>query len=299
MNKSILFYICSIFILPVLNIGFVKAQGATGFANGITIATKTEITPINPQNSLRKNKFYEKASDKENIIYRIIANEKTKTYFGYDLEVKETNEKGKYKVFIKPLSSENLKSAAEKDGFKPQTSPKYPDAVEINEGDLITLDVMENPQTKEKVTDYIKVFYKPADFTDFFAERTPIRDFTIDDIDLKIIKFEVFADNQSILKVGGGASGPNIFFNLKGKGRFIFSLFPRPGYDFQKIGEIENNKILFKYNGVDYKIVSSEPIVGAGGHWNLWVLPDPNYKSMYEREYTVGAASKPEYLFLK
>ncbi|MGI9036084.1 MAG: hypothetical protein ACR2GD_08605, partial [Pyrinomonadaceae bacterium] len=226
-----------------------------------------------------------------NIIYRILKDDKNKIYFGYDLEVKEASEKGKYTVFIKPLSSESAKKSAGVEGYKSNTLPKYPDAFEVNEGDTIALDVMENPNTKEKVVDYIKVFYKPAMMTDFFAGKMPIRDFTMNDVELKLTKFEFFADTQSILKSGSSASGTNLTLYLKGKGQFIFSLFPREGYDFQKIGAIEGNKILFKYNGVNYKIVSGEPIGGSGGHWNLWVLHNSNFKPEFspDEPYEVGA----------
>lgn len=293
MKNQTLFRVFLICVLLLTGIGFAQAQGsARGLANGITIATKTEVTPDNPANALFSSS--DAASTSGNTIYRVIKNEKDKTYFGYDLEVKEASEKGKYTVSIKPLSS--AKSVGIK-GFTAKTLPKYPDAIEVNEGDTIALDVMENPQTGEKVVDYIKIFYKPAPLTDYFAERTPIRDFTIDDVELKLLKFEVFADNQSILKVGGGARGANLTLYLKGRGRFIFSLFPRDGYDFQKIGAIEGNKILFKYNGVNYKIVSGEPFIGNGGHWNLWVLRDSNFKPSFtpDEPYEVGAMDKVDF----
>ena len=293
MDKQMLFRTMLFCILLMLCIGGVWAQsGATRFANGITVATKTEITPENPQKSQFIN--YSTPSAAGNIIYRIIRNDKNKTYIGYDLEAKEAGEKGKYIVSFKPLSSESAKKSAEVEGYTAKTLPKYPDSIEVKEGDTIALDVMENPQTKEKVVDYIKIFYKPATMNDLFVEREAIRDFTIDDVQLKLNEFEVFADNQSILKVGGGATGANLTLYLKDKGQFIFSLFPRAGYELQKIGAIEGNKILLKYGGVDYKIVSSSSIVVNGGHWNLWVLHNPNFKPTFapDEPYEVGAMEK-------
>ncbi|MGI8554752.1 MAG: hypothetical protein ACR2LT_00110 [Pyrinomonadaceae bacterium] len=290
MKKHKLFRAFLICTLLLLGINSGQAQwSARSFANGITVATATKITPKNPPKPLFSS--YDTAAADGNIIYRILKDDKNKIYFGYDLEVKEAGETGKYTVFIKPLSSESAKKSAGVEGYKSNILHKYPDAFEVNEGDTIALDVMENPNTKEKVVDYIKIFYKPAPFTDFFAERIPIRDFTINDVELKLTKFEVFADNQSILKSGSSAGGANLTLYLKGKGQFIFSLFPRAGYDLQKIGAIEGNKILFKYNGVDYKIVSGEPIIGIGGHWNLWVLHNSNYKPEFspDEAYEVGA----------
>jgi len=60
-------------------------------------------------------------------------------------------------------------------------------------------------------------------------------------------------------------------------GRFIFSVMPHPGYDFKKVGVIENNKIKFTLNGENYEWISNTPVIGQGGNWNLYVLYDPSY----------------------
>ena len=279
MKKQILFRLSLICAWLLMGFGLVQAQWSSrGLANGITVATTTEITPKNSPNSQFKISDYDFPLNNSDVICRVIKNEKDKTYFGYELEVKASAEKGKYTVFINPLSAESKRSLKIVEGYTIQTLTKSPLEIEVSEGDLITVAVMENPVTKEKVVDYIKVFYKPAPQTDFFAERKSIRDFTLDDVELQLNKFEFFADNQSILKVSGGAAGSNIFVYVKGRGRFVFSLFPHNGYKFQKIGVIEGSKILFKYGGVDYKIISGTAIVGTGGHWNLWVLYQPDYK---------------------
>jgi hypothetical protein len=85
-------------------------------------------------------------------------------------------------------------------------------------------------------------------------------------------------------RVGGGRpsqgfNGALIWFYVPDKGRFIFSLTPREGYDFEKIAQIEDNKITFNIGEDVYEWVSSTPIVGSGGKWNLWVLRDKRYTS--------------------
>jgi hypothetical protein len=57
---------------------------------------------------------------------------------------------------------------------------------------------------------------------------------------------------------------------------------PHEGYDFQKVGRIENNKISFTLGGDVYEWTSSAPVVGNGGNWNLWVLHDPAYVSDFD-----------------
>lgn len=276
MKNQILFRLLFAGILLVLNFVLTKAQTVTVSSdNGIAIGTKTEISPA--ISGISPFVVGGSSSKSGSGMYRILKDKNSKTYLGYTIEIKDAAVKGKYMVSISSLPLESITAITKVEGFTEKTLPKYPNPIEVNEGDTIVLDVMENPATKEKVVDYIKVLYKPDPHTDFFPERKPLRDFTIDDASLELSGYEVFADNQSVLKEAGGRSGSNLPLYLPGKGQFIFSLAPHPGSNFQKIGSIEGNKILFKYEGVSYKIVSRAPIF-LEGHWNLWVSFDPNYK---------------------
>jgi hypothetical protein len=40
---------------------------------------------------------------------------------------------------------------------------------------------------------------------------------------------------------------------------------------------VEHNKITFKWEGDLYEWLSSQPVVGGGGNWNVWVLHDSDY----------------------
>jgi len=65
------------------------------------------------------------------------------------------------------------------------------------------------------------------------------------------------------------------------RGRFIFSLVPRDGYQFAKIAVLDGNKIEFTVNNEKYEWLSSESILPNGGTWNLWVLHDTNYTPLF------------------
>src|SRR3712207_8722088 len=49
---------------------------------------------------------------------------------------------------------------------------------------------------------------------------------------------------------------------LRDRGRFVFSLVPRAGYDFRKAARLEGNKISFEWEGERFEWVSTEPVVG-------------------------------------
>jgi hypothetical protein len=78
-------------------------------------------------------------------------------------------------------------------------------------------------------------------------------------------------------KPGTDFTGALIWCYVEGHGRIIFSLVPRDGYQFQKVGIITDNKIEFTLQGKRFEWLSSAPILPNGGSWNLWVLHDPKY----------------------
>jgi hypothetical protein len=102
-------------------------------------------------------------------------------------------------------------------------------------------------------------------------------------VELKISNYKLAINGEVIAgsKPTGGYGGPVIWFYVPGRGRFIFSLTPHAGYDFRKIGTIEHNRISFSIGSDRYEWTSSNPIVGSGGNWNLWILQDTGYISEF------------------
>jgi len=82
-------------------------------------------------------------------------------------------------------------------------------------------------------------------------------------------------------KSTNGCAGALLWFYVQNRGRFIVSLVPRPGYEFQRVGIIEDNRIEFTVNDNHYEWLSSSPILPGGGTWNLWVLHDPKYAPIF------------------
>lgn len=309
MKSKILFNLGLILALTIAFSGSAKPQsGAIQFNNGVTVAIKTETVPLGNSDSLGNISGYTTYSD--NVVHRIMTDAKNKIYFGYDIVIEKMGESEKFKVSIKPLSkSPNqlisrfttvVEDTPDYDSFTAQSLPKYPEAVILEDGDTVTLDILENRRTGAKKIDIIKVTAKPKKFGNYFSEREKARDFTINDVDLRFDAPEILI-NGAKSKIGGGASGNVIWIYIYGKGRFIFSFAPQPKYNFQKTGMILDNKIMFEYNGDSYEFINKSPVLGSAGKWNLWVMFDPEYQPTYklspESPYEFGAADKVEYLF--
>ncbi len=298
MKSKMFVYLCFVCGLCFGFFSDVKAQEGVRFKGGLTVRIKTETAPLDSTNSIRGSVVY--IGTTENTMHRLITDRKNKLYFGYDIVVTPQTETNKFVLSFKPLSI-NPSNFVNIDNLAAQVLPKYPDDILVEDGDTITLELLENPQTKVKISDVIKIATGNSKDGDFFSERKPARDFTIDDVELQLSNLQVFVNGEKIGKGGGGVSGANIYFYFQDKGRFIMSPFLRKGFNFQKIGVIENNKISFTFNGDNYKFVSSSPVLGSGGKWNVWVLHDSKYRSSFQLSpsspYEYGAADIIESLF--
>lgn len=286
----------------------VNAQyGVYRLPSGTTVAIKTETVP--PGDSNVFGNAYSSVTDYlGETVHRVMFDSKSKTYFGYDLAIEKLGETGKFKVTVKPLSKTLDKlvtsataSSGERPNYKDFTEkslPKYPDAVTIEDGDTITLDILENKKTGMKVSDFIKITSKPDNFyKPYFSERTKVKDFTLDDVNLIINQPKILVNGQIIKDGGGGASGNIIWIGIPEKGRFIFSFRPHSQYNFQKTGIILDNKIIFEYNGESYELINKTPVLSVGGKWNLWIMFDPNYQPSLPNAYSFGSADDVKYLF--
>ena len=320
--------------------GDVKAQQSSVSFNkkGISVIFKIETTsPDASKQSFGSVYFtgYDE-TEKESRVHRILADRSDGAYFGYDLVIESDGAPNKYKVSIKPLSI-NPPEQMRLSDLTALSLPKYPEDMIVEDGDTIALDVLVNPKTKVKIVDLIKITTKKPQSSDSFgftatangsgfnsnsdagsgsgfstssnrgmSGRQPTRDFTLDDIKLRL--------TSPKLLVGGAVSpirgsewngiieGSIIYLYIPEKGRFVFSLFPRNRFNFQKDAAIENNKINFQSNGERFELISAAPIVSSGGNWSLWLLNDPNYKpdltfSTASADYLqYGASNEPEYL---
>jgi GWxTD domain-containing protein len=193
-----------------------------------------------------------------------------------------------FRVSVRPLSPEDEQELRARKSFQTRRiHPNYNFAALsraaapqiIADGDTFALDVLVNPETGDKITDYVTVSESESRLREASAVESTPRDFTLEDVMLKVVNYQLYVNGELVAggKRSGAAAGPIIWFHLTERGRFIFSLRPHEGYDFRKIGTIEHNRMKFTLNNDRYEWVSDVPVVDAGGPWNLYVLHDPSY----------------------
>jgi hypothetical protein len=238
-----------------------------GLANSLNSKRLNAALPFQPQLIV----------EPEGVIHRLLVREQDGVVFGYDLVVVRVPSTKQFKVVARPLAAEFAATLRGRNAKIPTLLALTHEEL-INDGDTLALDLLVNEQLAAKFIDYVSVSAEREGVSPRNTQPIP-RDFTLANVQLAVKDFFLFIDGQSVraLTVRRDCSGTLIWFSLPDGGRFVFSLVPHPGHDFKKIGVIADNRISFTWNDTLYEWISSEPIVGAGGKWNLWVLHDANY----------------------
>ncbi len=227
--------------------------------------------------------------DENHVVHRVLVDNSGALIFGYDLVIEPLAKTRQFRVSVRPLDPEFEKQMRARQptatartgrpslGMSASTVPRPTEAQIIDDGDGFALELLVNPQTGVKIVDVVKASFDQSRLWE--GPKQPARDLTLDSVEMAVRDFKLLVNGNRV--AGGrpsqGFSGPLIWFFVPDRGRFIFSLTPREGYEFQKIGRIEDNKISFTLEGDYYEWVSSTPIVGSGGNWNVWVLRDTGY----------------------
>ena len=253
----------------------------------------------------------------DHVVHRVLVDAEGGFVFGYDLVVEPVAATKQFKISLKPMSAEfeeqlrsrRSRAATGRAGQNLSTLPRPTDAQLVDDGDAFALDLLVNPETGVKIVDVVKVSFDRARLWSAPPRSLPLRDFTLGNVELAVRDHKLTINGEL---VGGGRGKPArgfagalLWFFVPERGRFIFSLMPHEGYDFQKVGRIENNQISFTLGGDAYEWTSSAPIVGtSGGNWNLWVLHDAGYVSDFDSQEQIaeelegaeGGAASPEWL---
>lgn len=281
-----------------------KGQTIVPMKGGFFVAFTT--TPnANAASADGWSRTFAEAYFESHTIRRVFIDSGGSLYFGYSLVVEPVASGKQFRVSVRPLSAEDEQELRARKSFQTRRiHPNYNSAALsraaapqiIADGDTFALDVLVNPETGDKITDYVTVSQSESRLRETSVTDSTPRDFTLEDVMLKMINYQLYVNGELVAggKRSGAASGPLIWFHLTERGRFIFSLRPHEGYDFQKIGTIEHNKMKFTLRNDRYEWVSDVPVVDAGGPWNLYVLYDPDYVPDSFFLGVKGAAAKPK-----
>lgn len=275
-----------------------KSRIIVPMQSGAFIVIRTESAPAAAAGEATSDLV--ESEDKPNLLRRVFVDRKNELYFGYELLVERAAEARYFWVTVRALGEDYLRELRERPAFRGRrlhpgynatafpASPQF-----LRDGDTFALDVFQNPRTGTKIVDVIQISLTDPSLRQ--AARDEPRDFSPEDVQLKVSDYKLKVNGETVYRSTGGCAGAIIWFSVGDRGRFVFSLVERPGFQFQKVGAVRNNTVAFEWDGDRYEWESSLPVVGTGGNWNLWVLHDPDYKlDLFEQVPAPAAAAEHE-----
>ena len=245
--------------------------------------------------------LYAQAFAGENrIIHRVITDAQQNVVFGYDLWVNADPLTKKFSLAVLP-ADEAFRRSFLKDFTPPgpnsafATFPKSTTPQTLDDGDAVSLELLVNAESGAKIVDVVSVTFDRSTLRESHPESAP-KDFTLEAVALGVKNYSLLINGNLVSKSKSsiGFTGALLWLYVPERGRFIFSLVPREGYDFAKVAVLDENKIVFAVNGERYEWVSSDSILPTGGTWNLWVLHDTAYMPLFASPASVpkGAIKK-------
>src|SRR6185369_10531058 len=260
-------------------------------SNGAFVAFKSETSAANNRDagdskSLASLIYSQAVSTDNHIIHRVLTDADRRVIFGYDLIVNADPFTRKFSLGVLPADEAFrrtfLKDSAQSANEAFATFPRSATQQILDDGDAVSLELLVNKESGVKIVDVVRVTFDRSVLHDGLAPK----DFTLDAVSLSIRGYRLLVDGKLVgrSKPTVGCTGALLWLYIPQRGRFIFSLVPREGYDFAKVAVLDENRIAFTIGDEHYEWISSDSILPSGGTWNLWVLHDANYTPLFGAE---------------
>jgi hypothetical protein len=209
-------------------------------------------------------RMYGTAAASGNVIRRTMTDGKDQVWLGFELHIDRLpGDPIRFRLSMTPIGGVS---------FFGERAP----AREINNGDRILLDVLEEPGTGRKVYDSFQVgigvdmqlLPPPRNLPGMPAAGATIQ--------LQQPELKQSAPTAMIShgRSDGTVKASTVSLLVPRKGRFLFSTQPKPGFRMEAIGE---RKHLFFVSGKDlYDVQCAGPVMDSAGSWYLWVKYEPD-----------------------
>ena len=265
-----------------------KRQLVLQLANGGYVAFRSGMSANS--NSLTALLYAQAFAGENRIIHRVLTDAQQNVVFGYDLWISADAITKKFSVAVLP-ADEAFRRSFLKDSTTPRANSSFATFLKsttpqtLDDGDAVSLELLVNHESGAKIVDVVSVTFDRSRLRESHLEAVP-KDFTLDAVALGVKNYSLLLNGNEVSKSKSsiGCTGALLWLYIPERGRFIFSLVPREGYDFAKVAVLDENRIAFTIDNERYEWVSSESILPSGGTWNLWVLRDTKYTPLFTAE---------------
>ncbi len=234
----------------------VPAFGQTGvIAEGNVLAKEygfywqTRLEPPSPPlaNSLG---YGSGTNDKTGNIFRVMIDRTTRTYFGYEVRVEPLAQRNDFRMTFHPLDLspkvlesihiDNPSTWTKRDVGAAAARPLYPvrDAPDVvHTLDVIAVDLLVNPDTRQKIVDYVVLQWPNRTWTfdvpirrGFDYAPGNARDFRLEDVRLTLTAPVLSVNDRVEGNSRDVETGTRILVYVLNRGMYKLSLVPQPGF---------------------------------------------------------------------
>jgi len=201
-------------------------------------------------------KAFGTAAASGNVIQRTMFNENGNPWVGFELHIERVPGEGspRFLVSMEPVGGSGF--------FHQKPTPR-----EIANGDRVLLEVLEQPDTGRKIFDTFQVGMGVPMQIMPLSRHVPQVPRAGTSVHLQSPRFMNGLD--VLARSDGVISSTQVGISVPGKGRYIFSSQPEPGFRMEAIAD--ESRLRFVVGNDSNEVDCSAPIVESAGSWYLWV----------------------------
>jgi hypothetical protein len=259
----------------------------------------------------------------DGVIHRVLLDRGARILFGYEVRVDAEQQQVRLTFAPLSISPERRQSLLGSDSASwtqiPNPTLVVADRSVIAErrtmgvgrGQVIELRLLAT-SSGQTLTDYVTIqprWRQPRGFVQvdqepaFHFSPGPIRDFTLDEAQLQVLRPQVSVNGQPAYTaetVNATARGTVVWIYVPKRGRYALSLLPRAALGFRLAGEVRGNTLRFTVRDETISMFAADQIAPGPGAYRLYVRHDPGWVPTYRHANTdafiLDGADRAEYL---
>jgi hypothetical protein len=296
-------------ITPLATAQSVRIAGGSVSQTKFGFYWETHLEPPTPPMS----GFSTSATDEPGIIHRFLVDRQRQIFLGYDALIEVLPEPDTYRVTFRKLTTTG--ALAQQFGgvqWSQRATPGWGDAPKvIHGGDVLSITLLVNGATNQRIMDYVTVqepsrrfsgFNTPVPERQFSFVPGPSRDFGADDVELMLQSPRLSVNgklDETSTRLIEKVSGSIVWIYVAKRGRFLLSLVPHADLGFRKAGEVRGSSLSFVVAGDAFVLNTGDRIAPGQAPFSLYVRHEPDWKPTYAFAdaslFTVGKAERSEF----
>ncbi len=223
----------------------------------------------------------------KDLVFREVVDTANNVRFAYNLEASRGAVAGTVAIRIEPLTAKAESSLLKDPAWAKISRDHIPTVAAVREfssvklGEAVTLDILYNPATGEKIYDVLRPLAgpSPADVPPggMSVQPIPLRaEVSLKEIAVKVNGHAVQAPSSWLI-------GAAVRIDIPRHGTYVVAAYdPKnqpPIYKFQSVAHAEGKTLSWRVDGEQIQIDSSTNVLTQAASGVLWVYHDPKYRS--------------------